>query len=120
MRRSSGVSNLNQLPRRRARHFLEQRRAIVRRHLVENGGDLFVRHAAEQFLLRIHVEVFKNVRRQCRRQNAEDDDAIVCRQIENHFRYVGSSASPGKFHANQQSCAPLSGCGFRESISCRP
>ena len=36
----------NQLARRRARHFLEQRRAIVRRHLVQNGDDLLVRHRA--------------------------------------------------------------------------
>ena len=75
----------DQLPRGRARHFLEQRRAIVRRHFVQNPDDLLVRHRPEQLLLRVDVEVFKNIRRQIMRQDAEDDDLFVFRQVEDDF-----------------------------------
>ena len=80
---------LNQLPRRRARHFLEQRRAIVRRHFVQDPGHLLVRHGAEQLLLRFDVEIFENIRRERGRQNAENDDLIVLRQIEDDFGKIG-------------------------------
>ena len=54
----------DQLPRRGARQFLQQRRAIVRRHFIQNGDDLLVRHRAQQFLLFLDPEIFKNIRRQ--------------------------------------------------------
>ena len=79
----------DQLPRRRARQFLEQRRAIVRRHLVQNADDLLVRHAAEQLLLRIDIEIFENVGRELVRQDAEDDDVIVLLHVEDHLRDIG-------------------------------
>ena len=75
----------NQLPRRGARQFLQQRRAIVRRHLVQNAHDLLVRHGAQQFLLFLDADVFKNIRCQIVRQHPKDDDLFVFRQIQNHF-----------------------------------
>ena len=79
---------LNQLPRRRARQLLQQCRAIVRRHLVQNPDHLFMRHPTEEMLLRIDIEIFKNIRRQIMRQHAEDDHLIVLLHIENHLRHV--------------------------------
>ena len=54
----------DQLAGRRARHFLQQRGAIVRRHLVQNGHDLFVGHCVQELLLRIHIEIFEDVGRE--------------------------------------------------------
>ena len=73
----------------RARQFLEQRGAIVRRHLVQNGRDLFVRHRVQKVLLFLDSDIFENVGRQRGRQDAEHDDLFVFRKIENHFRDVG-------------------------------
>ncbi len=91
MRRSSGVSSRISCRAAALGQFLEQRRAIVRRHLVEDRDDLFVRHAAEQFLLRldIDVEILENVRRQRVRQNPENDDLLVFRKIEDDLGHVG-------------------------------
>ena len=80
---------LDQLPRRRARQFLQQRRAIVRRHLIQDADHLLLRHAAEELLLRIHLEIFENIRRQIVRQNAENDHLIVLLHIEDHLGHVG-------------------------------
>ena len=60
----------NELAGRRARHFLEERRAIVRRHFVQDRDDLFVRHGPQQLLLRIDFEIFENVRGQRSRKDA--------------------------------------------------
>ena len=79
----------DQLPRRRARQFFEQRGAIVRRHFVQNPDHLFVGHRPQQFLLLLDADVFKNVRGQRGRQDAEDDDLFVFGKIENHLRHVG-------------------------------
>ena len=78
----------DQLPRRGARQFLQQRRAIVRRHLVQNAHDLLVCHGAQQFLLFLDPEVFKNIRCQIVRQHPKDDHLFVFRQIENHFGHI--------------------------------
>ena len=79
----------DQLPRRRARQFFEQRRAIVRRHLVQNADDLLVRHGAQQLLLRLDVEVFEHIRGERVGQDAENDDLLVLRHVENHLGHVG-------------------------------
>ena len=72
-----------------AGQFLEQRRAIVRRHLVQNPDDLFVRHRAEQLLLRLDVEIFENVGGLIVRQDAEDDDLFVFGKISDAFCDIG-------------------------------
>ena len=84
-----GCEQLDQLPRGRARQFFEQRSAIVRRHFVQNSDDLLVGHSAQQFLLRFNIEIFKNIRRECRRQDAENDDLVVFVHVEDHFRDIG-------------------------------
>ena len=47
-----------------------------------------MRHRAQQFLLRIQIEIFKNVRRQRMRQDAKDDHLFISRHVENHFGHV--------------------------------
>ena len=91
MRRSSGVSSRISWRAAALGSSSSKRGAIVRRHLVEDRDDLFVRHAAEQLLLRldIDVEILENVRRQRVRQNAENDDLLVFRQIEDDLGHVG-------------------------------
>ena len=77
------------MPRGRARQFLEQRRSIVRRHFVQNGNDLLVRHAAQQFLLRLEIEIFEDVGGERVWQNAKNDDPLVLRKIEDDLGHVG-------------------------------
>ena len=79
----------NQLPRSCAWQFFQERRAIVRRHLVQNRPDLLVGHGAQQFLLRVDIEIFKDIRRQCMRQDAKDNHLFVFWQIQNHFGDIG-------------------------------
>ena len=79
----------DQLPRGRARQFFEERGPVVRRHFVQDSDDLLVGHAAQQCLLRLNVDIFKDVRRQRRRQDAEEDDLIVFVHVEDHFRDIG-------------------------------
>ena len=45
-------------------------------------------HRAQQFLLRIQIEIFKNVRRQRMRQDAKDDHLFISWHVENHFGHV--------------------------------
>ena len=77
------------MPRHRARQFFEKRRAIVRRHFVQNSGDLFVRHRTQESFLFLDVEIFENVRRQRRRQHAKDNHRIVVGKIKNYFGEIG-------------------------------
>ena len=49
--RSSGVSKVRRLPRRRGRQFFEEHRPFVGRHAVEEVGDVFLGHGLEQRLL---------------------------------------------------------------------
>ena len=79
----------DQLPRGGARQFLQQRRPVVRRHFVQDGDSLFVRHGAEQVLLRFDLEVFEHVRREVVRQEPEDDDLFLLGKISDDFRDVG-------------------------------
>ena len=81
----------DELTRRGAREFLEQRGAIVRRHLVQDRDDLLVGHAAKQLLLRVYidVEILEDICGQHVRQDAEDDDLLVLRQIENDLGHIG-------------------------------
>ena len=102
---------LDQLARRRARQFLEQRRAIVRRHFVEDPDDLLVRHRAQQFLLRLDVEIFENVGRQIVRQDAEDD-----RPVRPSEKSVMTSAISAGGHSEKSS---RNAAKFRASIRLR-
>src|SRR5207253_10347922 len=79
----------DQLTRRLAWQFLEQRGAIVRRHFVQNSDHLFVRHCPQQILLLFDSEVFKDVGRQGCGQDTEDDDLLTFGKIENHLGDVG-------------------------------
>ena len=47
-----------------------------------------MRHRAQQFLLFLDADVFKNVRRQIVRQHAKDDHLFVFRHIENYLSDV--------------------------------
>ncbi len=71
---------LDQLPRGGARQFLQQRRPIVRRHFVENADGLFVRHRAQELLLRLDLEIFEDVGREIVGQDPEDDDLFLLRK----------------------------------------
>ena len=79
----------DELARGGARHFFEQRRPIVGRHFVQDRDHLLVRHRVKQLLLRLGLEIFENVRRECVRQQPENDDLFVLGQIEDHFSDVG-------------------------------
>ena len=46
-------------------------------------------HGAQQFLLLLDANVFKNVRGKRVRQDAKDDDLLVFRKIEDHLGQVG-------------------------------
>jgi hypothetical protein len=72
----------DQLARRGTRQFLQQRRAIIRRHLIQNGYHLLVCHRAQQFLLFLDPDIFENLRRERRWEDAEDDHLFVFRHIE--------------------------------------
>ena len=84
-----GREQTDQLARRGTRQFLQQRRAIVRRHLIQNGHDLLVRHRAQQFLLFLNPEVFKNIRCQIVRQHPKDDHLFIFRHIEDYLGDIG-------------------------------
>ena len=79
----------DQLARRGTRQFLQQRRAIVRRHLVQNGYHLLVCHRAQQFLLFLDPEVFKNIRRERGWQDAKDDHLFIFRHVEDYLGDIG-------------------------------
>jgi hypothetical protein len=88
-RRSSGVSNRISC---RAAALGNSSSSAVRSSgdiSFRMADDLLVRHRAQQLLLRLDVEIFKNVRRQRVRQDPEDDDLLVFRQIENDFGDIG-------------------------------
>src|SRR5207302_1528798 len=78
----------DQLPRRGTGQFFQERRAIVRRHLIQNGDDLFVGHRPQQFLLFFDPDIFEDVRGERRWQDAKDDHLFVLGKIENDFRNV--------------------------------
>jgi len=56
-----------------------------------------VSHGTQQLLLRVEIEVFKNIRRQIVRQHAKDDHLFVFRQIEDHFSHIGRRPFPKHF-----------------------
>ena len=72
---------LQQLHHRCARQFLQQRRAVVGRHLIQDARRLRRAHRLEQRLLRIAVEILENIRRQRVRQNAEQHHTLILRQF---------------------------------------
>ena len=96
MRRSSGVSS--RISCRAAALGISSSSAV------RSSGDISFRIettcscaiAAEQLLLRLDFEIFENVRRQRVRQDAENDDLFVLRQIENHLRPHRPAASREK------------------------
>ena len=46
-------------------------------------------HGAQQCLLRLEIEIFENIRREPRWQDAKDDHLFVFRQIEDDFGDIG-------------------------------
>ena len=88
MLRSSGVSSLISC---RAAALGNSSSSAVR-----SSGDISLRMpttcscaiARKQFLLRLDLEVFENVGREIMRQDAEDDDLFLLRQIEDDFRDI--------------------------------
>ncbi len=95
---------LDQLSRGGARQFLQQRRPIVRRHFIQDPDDLFVRHRAQEFLLRFDLEVFEDVGREVMRQQAEDDDLFFLGKIGDDFRDIGRR--PFRKHLAQRGEVP--------------
>ena len=70
--------------------------------------------------MRIHIEVFENVRRQRRRQNPEDDDTIVFRQIENDFGHIRRRPLPKNFTQTREIARLNQAANFRDVEFCRP
>ena len=87
----------DQLARRGTRQFLQQRRAIVRRHLIQNGYHLLVRHRAQQFLLFLDPDVFENLRCERRWEDAKDDHLFIFRHIEDYLGDIGRRPFAEKF-----------------------
>ena len=50
---------------------------------------LLVCHGAQQFLLRLDIEIFENIRRQRVRQDAKNDHLFVFRHVEDHLGHIG-------------------------------
>ena len=71
-----------------AREFFEERGAVVGGHFVEHGRRLLTAHGLEELLLGVGLAVFKDIRRQCMWQDAEDDSALVFRQFDDEFRSI--------------------------------
>jgi hypothetical protein len=84
-----GREETDQLARRGAWQFLQQRRAIVRRHLIQNGNNLLVCHRPQQFLLFFDPDVFEDVRRERCWKDAKDDHLFVFGKIEDYFGHIG-------------------------------
>ena len=61
--------------------FLEQRRAIVRRHVVEDVRGGLVAHRLQHRLLGVRLQVLEDLRRLSVRQQAEDDGLLLLREI---------------------------------------
>jgi hypothetical protein len=62
------------------RQLVQERGAIVRRHLVEDLRDLLLGHRLEEALLGLEREVLEHVRRQVARQHPEREHLLLHRQ----------------------------------------
>ena len=69
--------------------FLEQRRAVVGGHLVEQLDGFLLPHRAQQVFLRVELEVLERLRRDLVRQHAEENHLLVVGQVGDQFRKVG-------------------------------
>src|SRR5262249_43036154 len=67
----------------------EERRAIVRRHLIENGGDLAFAETFYDILLYFGFKVFEDRSRFFAWKKAENDRPIIFRQL---VDYIGDLA----------------------------
>src|SRR4029079_4984755 len=70
------------------RQLFEQRRAVVRRHVVENGGHFVLGHGLEQSVLIVVREVFEGGGGVLARQHAIHDHLVGDRQFGERFGHV--------------------------------
>jgi len=82
------VEEVQEALRHGAGQLLEEGRAVVGRHLVEDLGDLALGHAADQRLLVVDVEVLEDLERQLARQDAERHGLDVVIEVPEHLRHV--------------------------------
>ena len=76
------------------RQFLEEHRPIVGRHVVQQGGHVFLRHRLQEGLLRLLREVFESRRGNVAGKHAKDDDLILDREVGQHPGQVARGAIP--------------------------
>ena len=79
---------LEELRHRHAGQLLEQRRAVVRRHVVEDARGIHRAHRLQHGVLRIHIQILEDIARQHMRQQAEDDRLLLLRQVRDALRDV--------------------------------
>ena len=77
--------------------FLQERRAVVGRHLVEDRHGLFAAHGVQEFLLLIGVEVLEHVCSEGLRDHTEDDDLVAFGQIGDHIGEISRCPLGEKF-----------------------
>ena len=80
---------VQQIARHLRGQFLEKRRAIVGRHVVEDVGDFDVAHRFEQLFLRFDRQILERRRRGLARQQPEDDRLILGRELDDGVGKVG-------------------------------
>ena len=105
-----------QLARRRRRQFLEEQRAVVRRHVVQQRGDVVFCHRLEERFLRFLRQVFEDRRGILPRQHAKHDDLILGVQRGQQFRHVVGGPVP--HHVPQASV--VAGAKHRRELVCGP
>ena len=76
-----GRKELDELDHGRPRQLLEQRRAVVGRHVIEDAGGLGLPHRFQDDLLRVGVEILEDIRGLRVREQAEDDGLLIVRQL---------------------------------------
>src|SRR5439155_11185003 len=69
--------------------FFQQRRAIVRRHFVENPGHLFIAEGLNKLLLIYDLQIFKHLGGQGLWQDAKQHSLVVCAQVTQDFGNIG-------------------------------
>ena len=80
---------IQQLRNRRARQLLQQRRAIVGRHLVEDLDRVLLPQRAQQTRLRVHVEILEHVGGHRLRQDAENHHLLLDGKPDDALRQIG-------------------------------
>ena len=83
-----GAEKTKQLRHRRAGQFLDERRAVVGRHRVENMNGVLLPHGVQQVPLRWMREIGERGGCNFSWQQAEDDDLLFRGQVLNQLRDV--------------------------------